>query len=226
MEIQNIVALVPMRHHSERVRGKNFRSFAGKPLYCHIIESLLACPEIFKVVVDTDSETIKEGISKEFPGVLIVERPHSLRGGEVSMNEVLLHDVREIEADYYVQTHSTNPLLRSKTISTAIHRFLDNHPKYDSLFSVTKVHVRLWDGAMKPMNHDPSVLLRTQDLPPIYEENSNLYIFRRDTLERRRNRIGARPLMFEIDRAEAWDIDDEMDFVVAEFLYKRMKAAG
>lgn len=226
MEIQNIVALVPMRHHSERVRGKNFRFFAGKPLYCHIIESLLACPEISKVVVDTDSETIKGGISKEFPGALVIERPDSLRGGAVSMNDVLLHDVRQIEADYYVQTHSTNPLLRSETISAAIRRLLDNHPKYDSLFSVTKVQVRMWDEAMKPMNHDPSVLLRTQDLPLIYEENSNLYIFRRDTLERRRNRIGDRPLMFEIDRAEAWDIDDEMDFVVAEFLYKRMKATG
>ena len=142
------------------------------------------------------------------------------------MNDVLLHDVRQIEADYYVQTHSTNPLLRRETISAAIRRLLDNHPKYDSLFSVTKVQVRMWDEAMKPMNHDPSVLLRTQDLPLIYEENSNLYIFRRDTLERRRNRIGDRPLMFEIDRAEAWDIDDEMDFVVAEFLYKRMKATG
>lgn len=214
-----IVALVPMRHHSERVPGKNYRPFARRPLYHHIVTSLLACPRVEEVVIDTDSPIIGEDASERFPQVRLIERPEHLRAGTVPMNDVLLYDVTQVEADYYVQTHSTNPLLRPETISEAIQRFLDSLPTYDSLFSVTKLQTRLWDGLGKAINHDPAILLRTQDLPPVYEENSCLYIFCRSTLETRRNRIGERPFMFEIDRIEAWDIDEELDFRIAEFLY-------
>ena len=70
-----IVALVPMRHHSQRVAGKNYRPLAGKPLYAYIIQTLLACPEIGQVVVDTDSPVIMEGLSAQFPTVRVLERP-------------------------------------------------------------------------------------------------------------------------------------------------------
>lgn len=217
---KRVVALVPMRHHSERVPGKNYRSFAGKPLYHHIINSLLSCPLIDRVVVDTDSPIIMEDISEHFPQVQVIERPKHLRADTISMNEVLLNEVKLVEADFYLQTHSTNPLLRSETISKAIDAFLNNYPMYDSLFSVTKVRTRLWDSLARPINHNPAILLRTQDLPPVYEENSCMYIFTRNTLEYRHNRIGERPLMFEIDPIEAWDIDEELDFHIAEILYK------
>jgi CMP-N-acetylneuraminic acid synthetase len=214
-----IVALVPMRHHSERVPGKNYRPFAGRPLYHHIVGSLLACPLIAKVVIDTDSPAIMEDARQHFPEVRLIERPEHLTGGTVPMNDVLRHDVTQVQADYYLQTHSTNPLLRADTVTRAIQRFLDSYLVYDSLFSVTRVQTRLWDGLARAINHNPAILLRTQDLPPVYEENSCLYIFKRKTLENRHNRIGERPLLFEIDRIEAWDIDEELDFRVAEFLY-------
>jgi CMP-N-acetylneuraminic acid synthetase len=126
-----------------------------------------------------------------------------------------------VQADYYLQTHSTNPLLTVGLITQAIQWFLDSYPVYDSLFSVTRLQVRLWDGLARAMNHNPAILMRTQDLPPVYEENSCLYIFAPSTLEIRHNRIGERPLLFEIDRSTAWDIDEELDFEIAEFLYQR-----
>ena len=213
-----ISALVPMRHQSERVPGKNYRSFAGQPLYHRILITLLDCPLVSQVVVDTDSETIMQDAAHHFPQVRIIERPKHLRAGTVPMNDVLLHDVSQVDADYYLQTHSTNPLLRPETITCAIQTFLDAYPIHDSLFSVTRVNTRLWDGLARAINHNPAMLIRTQDLPPIYEENSNLYIFTRETLEARHNRIGERPLMYEIDRLEAWDIDEELDFQIAEML--------
>ncbi|MFZ3070830.1 MAG: acylneuraminate cytidylyltransferase family protein, partial [Anaerolineaceae bacterium] len=77
----------------------------------------------------------------------------------------------------------------------------------------------------RAINHNPAVLLRTQDLPPVYEENSCLYLFTRETLASRRNRLGERPLLFEIPPEEAWDIDEELDFTVAEVLLKeRLKS--
>ena len=215
-----IVALVPMRHHSERLGGKNYRSFGGKPLYQQILLSLLKCHIISTIVIDTDSEIIMKNIFREFPKIRIIERPDHLRSGTVPMNEVLLNDVTQIEADYYIQTHSTNPLLKTDTILNAINTFLKNRRHNDSLFSVSKMQVRLWDSNCKAINHDPSVLLRTQDLTPIYKENSCIYIFSRESLESNRNRIGRNPLMFEINSIEAWDIDDETDFKIAEILYE------
>lgn len=221
--MKKIVALLPMRHDSERVPGKNYRDFAGKPLYRCILENLLACPAISEVAIDTDSPVIQQDVRRHFPQVRLFDRPEHLREGTVPMNDVLLHDVARIEADYYLQTHSTNPLLQAHTISKAIDLFLNSYPLYDSLFSVTRLQTRLWDGLARAVNHNPAILLRTQDLPPIYEENSCLYIFTRETLESRHNRIGDRPLMFEIDRLEAVDIDEEIDFRVAEFLYQEQK---
>ena len=214
-----IVALVPMRHHSERVPGKNYRPFAGRPLYHHIVSSLLACPPIAQVVINTDSPVLMADVARHFPQVRLLERPEHLRPDTVPMNDVLLHDVSAVEADFYLQTHSTNPLVRPETITGAVQQFLDNYPMYDSLFSVTRIQTRLWDSLTRPVNHNPAILLRTQDLPPIYEENSCLFLFSRATLEARHNRIGDRPLMFEMDRMEALDIDEELDFQVAEFLY-------
>jgi len=215
-----IVALVPMRHNSERVPKKNYRPFAGQPLYRRIVTSLLDCAFISEIVIDTDSPIIRDDVENEFTTVTIIDRPEDLRGDMVPMNDVLRHDVRQVKADFYIQTHSTNPLLRSETISRAIQHFLDNWPTNDSLFSVTRLQVRLWNKLNRAINHDPSVLLRTQDLPPVYEENSCLYIFTRKTLESTNNRIGHRPLMFEIERMEAWDIDEELDFSISEFLFK------
>ena len=215
-----------MRHHSERVPAKNYRLFAGKPLYHHIVSSLLACPRISQVVIDTDSQTIREDVKNHFPQIRLLNRPEHLRDGAIAMNEVLLHDVSQVDADYYLQTHSTNPLLRTETISRAIQFFLDNRSRYDSLFTTTRLQVRLWDDQAKPLNHDPAILLRTQDLPPVWEENSCLYIFSRDTLEERHRRIGQSPFLFEIDRVEAWDIDEELDFEIAEYLYLRRQEEG
>lgn len=217
----SIAALVPMRHNSERVPGKNYRDFAGNPLYARILSQLHEVAEIDEIVVNTDSPTIMEGVAERFPDVRLIERPESLRGGEVPMNDVLLHDTEVVDADFYLQTHSTNPLLRADTIRRAIREFLDAYPTRDSLFSVTPVQTRFWDELARPVNHNPDILLRTQDLPPLYEENSCIYLFTREILEERRNRIGRRPILFEIDAEEAVDIDEEIDFTMAELLFEK-----
>lgn len=220
--MKKIVALVPMRHHSQRVKGKNYRTLAGRPLYHHILSTLELCPEIAVIVVDTDSQVVMDGINEKFPQVQILIRPEHLRAEETPMNEVLMHDTEQVAADFYLQTHSTSPLLSAKTISSAIRKMKQNYPSYDSLFSVTRRQTRYWDELGRAINHNPAILLQTQDLPPVYEENSCLYIFARETLELQRNRIGLRPLMFEIDAAEAWDIDEEIDFKIVDLLMSQL----
>lgn len=213
-----LVALVPMRHDSERVIGKNYRMLGDRPLFHHIISTLLAVPRIDKVVIDTDSDVIAQSAADAFPEVQVIERPEHLRGGDVAMNDVLLNDIDVIDADLYLQTHSTNPLLRTQTISDALAAF-DAADDSDSLFTVTPLQTRLWTADGQAINHDRNVLLRTQDLPPVMEENSCLYVFTGDLLRTRENRIGERPLLYPLSPQEAWDIDEESDWTVVEALY-------
>jgi len=215
------VAFVPMRHHSQRVPGKNYRLLAGKPLFHHIVGTLLAVPEISEILVDTDSDPVMDGVRQYFPQVTVLPRPEHLRADDVPMNDILIHDTGQVQADFYLQTHSTNPLLKPETISRAIQSLMTKYPDHDSLFSVTRLQTRLYDGQGHAMNHDPGVLIQTQDLPPVYEENSCLYIFTRENLIQRHHRIGETPLMFEIDAEEAWDIDEELDFAITDFLLRR-----
>ena len=222
----SIAALVPMRHHSQRVPGKNYRPLAGKPLFHYIIETLLAIPEIDRVVVDTDSEPVMDGLRRDFPQVMIINRPEHLRTDDMTMNEILKHDTSQVKADFYLQTHSTNPLLRPETVVRAIQAFYSNYPARDSLFSVTRLQTRLYDQHGQALNHDPAILIQTQDLSPVYEENSCLYIFTRENLLKKDHRIGERPFLFEIDAEEAWDIDEELDFAVCDFLMSRKRTSS
>lgn len=221
--MKTIAALLPMRHSSERVPGKNYRNFAGKPLFFHITESLLKCKLITTVVIDTDSPTVIELSKKHFgDSVTILERPIHLRDGSIPMNDVLLNIINQVQTDFYLQTHSTNPILKPETIERAVQKFLNIFPMYDSLFTVTRKNVRYWDSLARPINHNQNILLRTQDLPPIFEENSCLYLFSKNILQHKHNRIGDRPFLFEIPEIEAQDIDVEINFKMAEILFKEI----
>ena len=216
-----VAALMPMRHSSERVPGKNYRPFGNDlPLFHHTVDTLIACGSVDVIVIDTNSPTIKEQCAEKYPHVVVLDRPQHLLGGMTPMNDILIHDVNQVEADFYLQTHSTNPLLKPTTVAKAIETFLANYPIYDTLFSVTRVQTRFYNSLARAVNHNPNILIRTQDLPPFYEENSCLYIFSKDTLLKDHTRIGRRPFMFEIDRHEAVDIDEEIDFRIAEEIFR------
>jgi CMP-N-acetylneuraminic acid synthetase len=217
-------AIVPMRHSSERVIGKNYRPLAGIPLYRHVVGSLSRVPEIDLIVIDTDSQTITEDCAEHFPDVLVLPRPAHLRDGEIAMNDVLLNTIDQIEADTVLQTHSTNPFLKAETVSAALRLFADEHRTCDSIFSVTRLQARLWDSETTPVNHDPSVLLRTQDLPPLFIENSCFFIFTPELLRERGNRIGEKPMMFEMAPLEAVDIDTEDDFALAAAIAEQSRS--
>jgi CMP-N-acetylneuraminic acid synthetase len=226
MNEPELIALLPMRHHSQRVPGKNYRPLAGKPLFHHVLETLLGCPEIDRVVVDTDSVPIISDLERNYARAAVLVRPRRLCGDTVSMNDILLYDTERFPARLYLQTHATNPLLGRETIRRALRVFRAAQGERDSLFSVTRRQIRIWDAAGRPLNHDPQLLIQTQDLPPFYEENSCLYLFTRENLAARGTRIGERPLMFEIEGREAWDIDTELDFQVAEGLAAGSRSAA
>lgn len=220
-----VTALIPMKGHSERVPNKNMRLFCGRPLYHSIIKALLKSEFISKIVINTDSDEIKKDAVTFFEDrVVIHDRPTSIQGGFVSMNKIIAYDIEKLQGNHFLQTHSTNPLLKTETIDRAVEQYFSAlEEEHDSLFSVTAWRKRLYDGDGNPINHNPEELERTQDLPPIYEENSSLYLFSRTSFEWKNRRIGRKPFMFDIPYEEAFDIDEEIDFRVAELLYQFLK---
>lgn len=223
-----VTAFVPMRHDSARVKGKNYRPLGGVPLYHHIVRTLLQVPYVGQVVIDTDSETILEDAQRSFPErVTLLERPEHLLGEFALIHDILLHDAETVGATgLLLHTHSTNPLLRPSTITGAIERFVASQDEHDSLMTVTPRQVRFYWPDGRPINHDPGNLIRTQDLPVVYEENSCLYLFEFATLKRRRNRVGERPLFFPVSGDETADIDDEDGWRFVEALYAARVASG
>jgi len=150
--------------------------------------------------------------------VKVIERPEELRAGEIPMNRIIEHDLSFTDANTILQTHSTNPLLPVAPLEEALRIF--HGEDCDSVFTVTRLQQRLWDSDVQPVNHDPTELLRTQDLPPLYIENSCAFVFSRDLILSTGSRIGSNPKMVETDPIDSLDIDEEPDFVLAETMWK------
>ena len=221
-----ITAILPIKHKSTRVTGKNFRDMNGNPLFYYIIKTLLNVKEINNIVIDTNSPIIFEKVPELFKDdmhrIILYNRPKHLWPGDTPTNDLLLNVINDLnlDADFFIQTHVTNPLLKYSTISDAINTFLNNKDKYESLFSVKTHHTRFYNKDGKDMNHNRYKLIPTQDLDPIYEENSCIYIFRKDLLEKYKARIGSNALLFPMNDIESQDIDWEDDFIITEALMK------
>ena len=209
-----------MKAHSARVSGKNFRPFAGKPLFRWILDTLLSIEEIDQIVINTDARDILAEHGLVSGGkVLVRDREPDICGDFVSMNLVLADDIANVPADTYLMTHTTNPLLSAASIRQAVAEFQEKQAGgADSLFSVNRFQTRFYRQDGSPVNHDPQNLIRTQDLEPWFEENSNLYIFTRQSFAATNARIGQRPVLFETRRLESADIDDQEGWEAAEVI--------
>ena len=220
-ELSDCVALLPMKLNSERVKGKNFRMFAGRPLFWWILDTLLKVDSIRLIVINTDArEKLEANGLKESERIVIRDRKPELCGDEVSMNRILEDDLAAVESDFYLMTHTTNPLLGEETIRRAIAEFQESLKGGggDSMFSVNQYQTRFYREDGSPINHDPENLLPTQDLEPWYEENSNLYLFTRSSFQATGSRIGERPILFETPKMESTDIDSQTEWRIAEVL--------
>lgn len=216
----NVVALLPMKANSERIKGKNFRIFAGKPLFRWILDSLLRVDSIDKIIINTDARDIleKNGLV-ETDRIKIRDRRKELCGDMVSMNKIIEDDISAIDARTYLMTHTTNPLLSPTSINSGLSTFARGVEQgKDSLFSVNTFQTRFYKANGSAVNHDPNHLLRTQDLEAWFEENSNLYIFSRESFSKTNARIGEKPVLFETPHLESVDIDDATGWRLAEII--------
>jgi len=223
--MKKIDIFIPLKGKSQRVPGKNMRPFGGRPLFHTILATLEAAERVGGIYIDTDSDVIAESASV-FDTVTVVRRKEELLGHDVSVNW-LIKDflVDHPDIGHLGQTHCTNPLLSAETIDAAVGAYFDNE-EATSLFTVTRFQARFYDGDVKALNHNREELLPTQDLDPIYLENSNLYLFEREAFFEEDARITSKTMMWEMDPYEAVDIDEERDFRMAEALHRGMIRLG
>lgn len=220
-----VTALVPIKKHSERLPRKNFRDFNERPLYHWILETLQSVREIDRIVVNTDADKILRDAEDEFD-IEVSKRPKRFLGDPTTRN-IIQYEVDRLNSDIFIQTYCTSPLLESSTISDAIISFL-NAEGHDSLMTVTRHNKRLYDETVTPINHDPTKRQRTQDLNPVFEDNSTMYIYRETLFERDDHTVGAvpvgsNPMIYEMDKIEALDIDMQVDFEMAEYFHRRRR---
>mgnify|MGYP001258850600 FL=1 len=212
-----ISAIVPIKEESQRVDNKNFKNINGKPLFVWIIESLLSSEYISEIIINCDEKIVEKQVSEVFDSVKFLYRPPHLKGNEVSMNKIIESTLGSCSNNSILQTHTTNPLLTSKTIDIAIKKHLNDEI---DLFSVTKLQERLYNEKSEPINHNLNNLIQTQDLKPIYLENSGFYIFSKNNFKENLNRITPYSKFYETSFPENIDIDDEDDFKLAELILR------
>jgi CMP-N-acetylneuraminic acid synthetase len=185
-----------------------------------MLDALVEVNEIDCIIINTDARHILEANGlKECSRIRIRERKSELCGDFVSMNKIIEDDILNVESGDYLMTHTTNPLISPQTIRSAITEYKEGTAKgKDSLFSVNRYQTRFYKKNGTPINHDPDNLIRTQDLEPWYEENSNLYLFSKDSFFSANARIGTKPILFETPTTESQDIDNKIDWRTAEIL--------
>ena len=216
-------ALLPIKSESQRVPNKNFKTLKNKALFIWILEKLISINEIDQVIINTDAvKKVKNKLGDKInKKIIIKQRIDKLKGNEISMNKIIKDDLNDSKNNDIIMTHATNPLLTKNFISKCITKYKRSIKKsFDSLVTFDQFNGRFFDHNFKPLNHRADQLIQTQDLKPLYFENSNLYIFSKKSFKKKNNRIGNKPNFMITPREISLDIDNKADWKIAEKLIK------
>jgi CMP-N-acetylneuraminic acid synthetase len=219
--------ILPMRAGSKRIRGKNTRLMAGKPLFLWLLEAVRQVELVSDIVITTDLDGIGEliPVGEGFSKIRIVSRPAHLAGDECSMNDVIDHALDFAQSDAVMQVHATSPLLKAPTLALAAETFfLDGLPSQRSLMGVTRFEGRLWTSEGEPENHNPENLIPSQAMPKLLLDCSAFYLFTKAGFSRHNSRTYGPPILHEIEELEAWDVDYEWQFKVAARMLEEEKS--
>lgn len=213
-----ITALIPIKRNSQRIPNKNFLEINSKPLFYWIIDSLLNSEFVDEIVINYDDDYTLQEVSKYFDSIKFCKRPDKLLGDDISMNKIIESSLKDCTNETIIQVHTTSPLLKTKTIDKAIKFHLD---KKQDIFSVNKLYERFYDKDLRAINHDINTLVQTQDLEPLYVENSAFYIFTKENFRQNNNRINDKSDIFEVIFPENIDIDNFEDFELARIFLEK-----
>lgn len=212
--MDNIVAFVPVKLNNQRCPGKNTRAFRnGEPLIRYILDTLQSMEGIDRIVVYCSDPAVVQYLPE---GVEFKKRSSRLDQNTTSILEVLKAFAEDVPARYYLLAHATAPFLKAESLQDGLAKVTGG--AFDSALTVTENHDFFWDET-KPLNYEKEHIPRTQDLPPLYVETTGAYIYSRELIVDRGRRVGDHPYLIKVDKIEAVDINDPVDFDIAEAVY-------
>ncbi len=217
------IAIIPARGGSKGIIRKNLRFFNYQPLIYYVIQNALNCEKIHDVVVTSESDEIIE-YCRRFD-IKIRKRPAFLSGDEITLDPVIYDAVVWFENEFYnvdniITLQPTSPLLTVRTLSEAIDKFETS--ELDTLISVEDDTNLGWiekDGTLAE-NYEKRV--NRQWLTKKYKETGAFLISKRSVVNEN-TRIGQKIGVYAVPKYESIDIDDEIDWNIAENLSKRLK---
>lgn len=216
---QTIKALIPVRSGSKRVVNKNIRPFADSNLLAIKIKQLQRINNLDGIVVNSNDDQMLD-IARQL-GAEAVKRDEYYAGDNVT-NEMYKNIAQNCNSDIIMYTNVTSPLIEDKTIENCISTYFAVNSMFDSLNTANYVKEFLWENG-KPINYNPANTPKSQDLPNICALNFAINIIERQKLIDYSHYIGKKPYLYVVDKVEAIDIDDMVDFEFAEFMYKKLR---
>ena len=213
---KSIIAMVPVRAGSIRVLEKNTRTFADTNLLELKLNSLKRLKGIDGLVVSTDCEKSAE-IAQKF-GAEVQWRDDFFAGSNVTNDQHWYHIAKTTPGEVVFMAQVTSPLVRVSSMQRALDQYLLRNEKI-SINSVSAEKKFLWENGV-PVNYNISQTPKSQDLPEIVSLNFAITIISREEMMHRKNVIGEKPVFVELDKVESLDIDDYLDFEIAETIFK------
>jgi len=226
---KRVLCVIPARGGSKGVPGKNTRLLRGKPLIAYTIAQALASRSADRVIVSTDSIEIADA-ARDAGAEVPFMRPEHLATDAAGTLEVLLHAMEWVRADegepydIVLLLHATTPLRSIEDIDDAVGLLSESA---DNVVSVTEAYRNPYfnmaeaspDGSIHPAKEGD--FLTRQSAPTVYDLNSSIYVWWWESLLRNPSVFSGRTLPYVMPRERSVDIDDEMDFVLAEALLGR-----
>ena len=213
-----LVAVVPVRKGSQRVKDKNTKPFAKKNLLIYKLETLKKIKQLDKIIVNTDSEEAID-IAKKL-GIDFQKRDKYFASSECSNSEFWSHIGKTTKSKYLMFTNCTSPFIRNTTYSNFIKKFKENINNYDSFNTVTEIKEFLYLNN-KPINFDTSKTPNSQNLPDVVKLNFAINILSSEEMYKKKSLIGNNPFLYKLDDLEGFDINYPLEFEFAEFLFNK-----
>lgn len=228
----SILAVIPARGGSKGVPEKNIRELNGIPLIAHTILAAKKVNRLSKVIVSTDSEKIAE-VSRHYGAEVPFIRPDYLATDTASSIDVVMHTIEyfkqtRVEFNDLILLQPTSPLRDEGDIDNSLDLYLGN--KCDSVVSVCEAETNPYlfkriddEGTLHDFIAHDNKHMRRQDMPKLYRLNGAIYITSVRLLEEKRSFYGNVVLPYIMNSFKSIDIDNEIDFELAELFMKRIK---
>lgn len=210
-----VVAFLPAKGTSERIESKNMKILNGKPLFLHTLEKLVKCDFIDEVYLDSESDEIL--YYAPYLDYKPLKRAPELATNKTDGHQMFYNEVRQVEADIYIQILGTSPFISPKTIKRGIDVLVE-HEEYDSVVLVKKEKEYLWQDG-QPV-YDKFHIPNSNTLPDTIVESMGLYIVRRETALKTKMRFGDNVYMLTADALETVDVNYPDEFRLAKHIMR------